>query len=110
MKKKQNLMFRQGDVLIQQVDSLPKELKDKKVDNGRVVLAYGEVTGHAHAISEIEKVEFSTDIQETRTFLKVKEEAELTHEEHTTIRLPVGDYEVIQQSEYTMQEIRRVAD
>ena len=49
-------MYRQGDVLIRRLKKLPPEPEggSEKVerDNGRVVLAYGEVTGHAHAIHD----------------------------------------------------------
>jgi hypothetical protein len=105
-----SIQFRQGDVYIKKIDSLPKKLKSKSTDKHRVVLAYGEVTGHAHAFYTSEKVQLSTDIEETKTYLKVLEDAELKHEEHATIVVPIGDYEVIQQSEYQMGEIRRVAD
>lgn len=45
--------FRQGDVLLQRVGDvgeLPEGLVPVARDRGRVVLAYGEVTGHAHAL------------------------------------------------------------
>lgn len=43
--------YRQGDVLIERIAALPTQLNDSKhvTDNGRTILAYGEVTGHAHA-------------------------------------------------------------
>ena len=44
--------YRQGDVLILRVNSVPDGLKVEPRDNGRVILAYGEVTGHAHAIAD----------------------------------------------------------
>jgi hypothetical protein len=43
-------MYRQGDVLIIPVESIPERLDAIDRDDGRVVLAHGEVTGHAHAI------------------------------------------------------------
>lgn len=46
--------FRQGDVMIERIgdlDQLPSDAKPAARDNGRVVLAYGEVTGHAHALT-----------------------------------------------------------
>ena len=43
-------MFRQGDVLIIPVAKLPDCLEPMKRERGRVILAHGEVTGHAHAI------------------------------------------------------------
>lgn len=43
-------MFRQGDVLIVAIAAMPAEVTPEKPDAGRAVLAYGEVTGHAHAL------------------------------------------------------------
>lgn len=42
--------YRQGDVFLSPVAAVPATSTKTKRDNGRVVLAYGEVTGHAHAI------------------------------------------------------------
>lgn len=44
------LQIRQGDVLLQAIDKLPAGCSEIKPDGNRIVLAYGEVTGHAHAI------------------------------------------------------------
>jgi hypothetical protein len=43
-------MQAQGDVLMFPVAELPANLVPVARDNGRIVLAYGEHTGHAHAI------------------------------------------------------------
>ena len=99
-------LYRQGDVLIKQIKSVPKTAK--KVENGeRVVLAYGEVTGHCHQISTKEAQEFSLDKQR---FIKLEENAKLNHEEHSTITFPKGNYEIIQQVQYTPEEIKAVLD
>ncbi len=42
-------MYRQGDVLLMKVSALPKGAA-KKAPDRRVVLAWGETSGHAHAI------------------------------------------------------------
>lgn len=104
-------MFRQGDVLIRKIKSLPKAAKDV-TPKDRVVLAYGEVTGHAHAIAPGEAREFSmTDAANaTRRFLSVVREATVQHEEHAAIPLPPGVYEIVQQREHTPDAIRNVAD
>ena len=47
---KNKKQFRQGDVLIERVGELPKKLKKQEKQN-RVILAHGEVTGHAHEIA-----------------------------------------------------------
>ncbi len=84
--------------------------KQGKTEQNRVVLAFGEVTGHAHAFYEPEKVELrqSKDIEETILF--IKETASLTHEEHKTHVFEPGQAEVIIQSEYQMGEIKKVLD
>lgn len=59
MKKQKKLPFyRQGDVGMQYVASLPAGAKPVE-NTGRIVLAYGEVTGHAHAIAAEEAQEFT---------------------------------------------------
>ncbi len=44
------MQARQGDVFIERVETLPESVKPKAPDRGRVVLAYGEVTGHYHEV------------------------------------------------------------
>jgi hypothetical protein len=106
-----NQHYRQGDVLIVAVKSIPAEAKPKK-NTGRIVLAYGEQTGHAHAIAVREAKEFSMqDAAGVVTrFLSVASGATVRHEEHAPIALPAGLYEIVQQREYTPEEIRNVAD
>lgn len=100
--------YRQGDVFIRRVRSLPKERRELPRENGRVVLAHGEATGHAHAISAPNVSLFDAG---GRTFLSIGvDTVALEHEEHSTIDLPAGDYEVVRQVEYTPEAIRRVAD
>lgn len=106
-------LFRQGDVLIIAADNLPADglaLIDR--DAGRVVLAYGEVTGHAHAIAEPDVELYAHDAGLGDRFLRVLAEggADVVHEEHGTIHLDPGDYRVRIQREYTPAAIVRVAD
>lgn len=103
--------YRQGDVLIRAVKSIPSTAKDV-TSKDRIVLAYGEVTGHAHAIAPGEATEFSFSDAAgvVRRFLNVVKEATVRHEEHAAIPLPPGMYEIIAQREYHPEEIRNVAD
>lgn len=102
--------YRQGDVLIQQVTSIPSGLQPVPLEQGRVILMHGEVTGHAHAV--IGDVEFLAadlaDLEER--FLRVEAEAQVVHEEHGTIILPPGEYLVKRQREYTPTAPVYVAD
>jgi hypothetical protein len=105
-------VFRQGDVLLVRIDDIPTDATTCKV-NGDVILAYGEVTGHAHRIAPDKAMPFAKGGVWSPTaerFIQALEGAELTHEEHATIALPPGNYRVIQQREYSPEEIRNVAD
>lgn len=104
---------RQGDVLLIEVDAAPAAATPIPLDAGRVVLAYGEVTGHAHAIRSGSATLVADETG--RRFLRAATDLSLTHEEHAAIDLPSGDYEVVIQREYVPAPVggrawRRVAD
>lgn len=103
---------RQGDVLIVRADRIPSEAKPKPRDGGRVILAYGEVTGHAHAIDDSPASPRAAllDAPSGETYLRVDALSQLVHEEHATIELEPGSYRVIRQREYSPEAIRNVAD
>jgi hypothetical protein len=99
--------YRQGDVLLIRDDTADGKEEIPR-DRGRVVLAYGEVTGHAHAIRNPNVCQLRN---EGHTVLVVADAmALLEHEEHATIELPAGKYRVTIQQEYTPEEYRNVAD
>ena len=103
--------YRQGDVLLVAVATIPEEAKDRvsRVGN-RLVLAEGEATGHAHAVKSRGAVLFR-DPKLNRVFLQVTGQGvALEHDEHSPITLAPGAYEVVRQVEYTPTEIRHVAD
>jgi hypothetical protein len=110
VKKKQTVrtQFRQGDVLILRVDEIPASATKVERVNGRLILAEGEATGHAHAIAEEEVSMFTVDA--SIAYLDVEMDAFVRHEEHGAIHLPPGKYEVRRQREYTPEAIRNVAD
>jgi hypothetical protein len=91
--------FAQGDVIVTRVARIPESAKKTVTrDRGRIVLAYGEVTGHAHAIHEASVEVFEKD---GIMYLRVGETpAALVHEEHATHVIPAGDYQVGRQYEY----------
>lgn len=106
--KNKKWQIRQGDVLVECADSIPEGCVPVERNNGRIVLAYGEVTGHAHAIHS-NAVEMLRAENGDR-YLKVTETALLIHEEHTAHEIPIGFARVVQQREYSPEEIRNVAD
>lgn len=105
------IQYRQGDVLLVSVDEVPAAVKEVARDRGRVVLAYGEATGHAHTIAEESATLVSAE-QAEELYLLVNGEAPvaLVHEEHGTVMVEPGSYEVRRQREYAPEENRRVAD
>lgn len=103
---KDKLMYRQGDVLLRKINSLPKGER-KKRQNGW--LLEGEMTGHIHRIAELEQAE----VMEIGNglFVSVSDAGvSLVHQEHHTIQLPPGNYEVTRQREYSPEAIRNVQD
>jgi hypothetical protein len=103
-------MYRQGDVLIIPVESIPAELEPVERENGHLILAYGEATGHAHAI-ETRGASLFRDPKLMTIFLTVSgDPVRLEHDEHSTIMIPPGQYHVIRQREYGPSEIKNVVD
>ena len=106
--KKQKTMYRQGDVLITRVER-KSGLREVDREAGRIVLAHGEATGHAHAIASMDATLWM-DEKTLNRYLDVKAPVVLDHEEHTRIELPSGFYEVKRQREYRPEGLRNVAD
>jgi hypothetical protein len=122
------MQFRQGDVFIVRIEKMPdRDLAPVKKEPGktRTVLAYGEVTGHAHAIQSLNVALFEApqDIDSVSDikgglmslmsgdmFLDVKEPSVVVHEEHGEIKLDAGAYIVRRQREYHPEAPRTVAD
>jgi hypothetical protein len=126
-------ILRQGDVLLVAVLGGLHRATAVARDNGRVVLAYGEVTGHSHAIAEptsrlmvldhrtemaeaaralLAEVGLTTEIRDEDVvgLLEVPVPAELLHEEHGAIELTAERYVVLRQKEYSPEAIRQVLD
>jgi len=110
---------RQGDVFIQRLSDsaeVPSTAKPVPEDAGRVVLAYGEVTGHAHAFAGSSRVNlFREDDNGSGVsppaYLVIEGLPQsLRHEEHAPVELPAGKYKVTIQREYSPEAIRNVAD
>lgn len=103
-------LFDQGDVLIIANAPAPKaETKEIKPDPRRgVVLAYGEVTGHAHALPPDMVARFVVNEATAQRFLKLKSPTEVKHEEHRALELPAdGWLEVDGQVEYVPGKLAR---
>lgn len=101
-------MLRQGDILLVEVTTIPKDAKVEK-ENGNFILAEGEATGHHHQIKQAVGVLLALGVADR--FLQLQKEAKLEHEEHGEIMIPAGNWQVIRQEEYDpILERRRVLD
>ena len=126
--------IRQGDVYLFRVDQLPEAEKSKPVGKNHV-LAYGEATGHCHAIKkeDCDLFEANDNIRALAKKHGVTDERAVTHglrivvnntqllhgtpsrgfsdPDHTPIDLPCGDYIVLRPREYDdSEEFRVIAD
>lgn len=108
---------RQGDVFLHKIKT--RERQGAPItDQGRVILAYGEVTGHAHEVVAESDVATTSELPaaqlfeepDGRRFLFIERGCTLVHQEHGAIALEPGCYEVTRQREYSPEEIRQVAD
>ena len=104
-------LMRQGDVLLKPVEHVPANTRPVAREDGRLILAHGEATGHAHAIAE-ESAELVSAEGAAELYLLVHghQPVSLAHDEHDTIKVDPGAYEVVRQREYTPEQIRTVAD
>lgn len=101
--------YRQGDILIKQIDKLPENLKIVNKEN-QFVLAEGEQTGHKHLLVA-DKLEVLQD-EKGRYYFQLKDNATITHEEHKTITILPGIYKVGNEQEYDyfLKEVVKVQD
>ena len=77
--------YRQGDVLLRAVEAIPLGAKPVPKEGDRVVVALGELTGHAHAFAAA-GVRMLHEKGSGRSFLLIGEGgAPLCHEEHDPI-------------------------
>lgn len=93
------MIIRQGDVMLRKVAAMTAGAIEQEPTMRGVVLAEGEATGHAHRIFR-GAVMFRDD-GAGRAFVAVSETTSLTHEEHDTIPLLAGIYELVGQVEWS---------
>jgi hypothetical protein len=108
-------VYRQGDVLIVPVseETVPAEPAGApgvaRDSRGRLVLALGEATGHAHAVVGPGRL-VPTEGPHGPMLLHLPAGGRVVHEEHAAIPLPKGWYRVVRQREYMPGSARLVAD
>lgn len=109
--------YRQGDIFLREVNdqneiidliNCKQSIEGDEIKN-YVILALGEATGHKHKVSNKNAILMKVP-NSNKFFLLITKDSDLTHEEHNTIRLPIGNYEVVRQREYRPSGIVNVAD
>ena len=114
---------RQGDVLLEPVGVAPKNLKPVK-SGTMVVIAFGEVTGHAHRLElldapeaerdgvEIPQKDWIKELQDeaNNRYFEVTRAATVWHEDHGYVTLAPGMYRYVPQVEGSPEGERQVLD
>lgn len=95
--------YQQGDVIVMAA-TIPVGAKQVN----KRPLAFGEITGHSHQI--VEDVEMYE--KDGILYLRALETVNLKHEEHRSLALPPGDYQVgiVQEYDPFKEEARNVRD
>lgn len=89
-------MWRQGDILIEKTESIPKGAVKRK----RPIVNTSRSTGHQHKIAE-KRVCRLYEVGDEFVLEVFGEEASLVHPEHGTIVFETGLYRVWRQREFT---------
>jgi len=97
-------MIRQGDLLFVKTDEIPQEAKEDKTG----IIARGEATGHTHRIRPGQQAALL--IAAGMAYINAMRECAIDHQEHSTVVLPPGEWEVKRQREYVPDGWRMVAD
>jgi hypothetical protein len=119
-------IYRQGDVLLFQLDEFPSDVGAASASRGRLVLAHGEATGHAHVIDDgraslyLVKRSRRTSVPlamsfRTPTFPWDGEElilvvdeggpVALAHDEHDSLAVDPGVYRVVRQRQLDLTSL-----
>uniref|UniRef100_A0A6M3LWB9 Uncharacterized protein n=1 Tax=viral metagenome TaxID=1070528 RepID=A0A6M3LWB9_9ZZZZ len=102
--------MQQGDVLFQQVRSVPRGAKKLDPSGGlpdrkSYVLVEGEMTGHAHTVDAAPDVELYE--HDGVLYLKVADKATVKHQEHNEVAFTKGVWEVGRVVEYDYDDAER---
>ncbi|HET6251134.1 MAG TPA: hypothetical protein VFE47_25860 [Tepidisphaeraceae bacterium] len=99
-------MWRQGDVFIEAVDSIPQFLKRYN----RLILASGDSTGQRHQIKDRKSAQLYQGAGDDLYLVVTSDTATVAHPEHAPIDLPKGNYRVWKQREFADVKPRPVVD
>lgn len=100
----------QGDLLVTLISAIPANAVPEQPENGRLILARGEATGHHHSLPHKSGVALFRDASPGVLYFKCDKPVSLDHQEHFTITFAPGTYKVTRQRTYHAGMVRRVAD
>jgi hypothetical protein len=106
------LQIQHGDVLLQEVVSIPSNAKLMPHRN-LIIVARGEQTGHNHVIqSDQTSIWELTRNGVTELYIEIKAPVTIVHEEHKPLPIPTGIYLIggIKEYDYLTRMQRRVVD
>lgn len=98
----------QGDVFFIRRDQVPEGAQPLPIENGLIIYALGETTGHKHATIATPDIRWF-GVAEDR-FVASDLPIQVTHDEHAPIILEPGCWQVVIQVEYQRGRIQRVID
>lgn len=101
--------YQQGDVLLKIVDGLPGGAEKVAPRARGVVVAEGEVTGHAHVFAPDAVTEY---LLAGKRYVKVEKPTALVHEEHLAVTVQPGVYEIggVVEKDWMEDAVRPVVD
>ena len=108
-REQHNNQIRQGDIILIRVADAPHGYEHRPAK--RAIVGYGEVTGHHHALTNVEWVvapettpaDLEAFAQGTKTlpvFVVATDETELIHDEHDLHKIAPGVWRVLRQKEW----------
>lgn len=105
------MSFRQGDVLVVPTENIPESVEIVAPENGRLIVARGEATGHHHSFPHNRGATlFRDDSHGGSMFVTTTETVLLEHQEHTALPLLPGKYKIVIQRIFQSGTIKTVLD
>jgi len=103
------MLYQQGDVLMEKVEEVPEGASEVQREGARLILAEGEATGHAHAVTDTTATLYAVDEVH---YLDAPKGVTVKHEEHHQVKLPAGKWRIRKVKEYDhfAEEAREVRD
>jgi hypothetical protein len=104
------MIVRQGDVLVARCDKIPATAKPVDQEDGRLIVARGEATGHHHSFPHRPEIALFRDGTTGPFYVRAAATVALEHQEHTALEIPAGIYRVTIQRTFSAGTVRRVED